>query len=391
MSDTELCIPTSHAVFLIKSTDLVHIDGRYRLQCKVGCSSFGKYKAIALCLLYIHKSICETYLVHEILLEKDVIIKLEPENGKHHTVEHEFHVYKKLVGGTGILCVHWFGTEAGFNAITINHLSLSLDDICVHFHCQFSLRTVLFITCQLVSDHYPWYENLWPNLFYVQISHLQHVHSHNFVHHALRHSNLIMGIGKQANLVYLINFGLLKEFRDPKTHIHILYNNTLSLTGLALFTSITGHLGVELGRHDDLESLTYILIYFLHGSLPWQGLSYCQVVVSKQSTSILDLYHDLPVEFYVLLDYSCSLSFDIVAVATGPPNLHQENLSALARGWPNLSPLANLASHFSLAGLGPTSAMALQERQVIQWSGRWYNKAASDSEAASDIAKLQMI
>ena len=53
-----------------------------------------------------------------------------------------------------------------------------------------------------------------------------------------------------------------------------------------------------------------------------------------------------------------------------PACLHQENPSALAGGWPNLSPLANLASHFSLAGLGPTSAMALQEQQVIQRNGK---------------------
>ena len=62
-------------------------------------------------------------------------------------------------------------------------------------------------------------------------------------------------------MVYLIDFGLSKEFRNPKTHKHIPYRDGLSLTGTAMFASIQSHLGVELGRRDDLESLAYILIY----------------------------------------------------------------------------------------------------------------------------------
>ena len=120
-----------------------------------------------------------------------------------------------------------------------------------------------------------------------------------------------MGVGKHADLVYLIDFGLSKEFRDPNTHLHIPYKDALGLTGTATFASIHSHLGVELGRRDDLESLAYILIYFLCGSLPWEGLSYHLIVASKQNTSTLDLCHGLPVEFRVLLEYARSLSFDV--------------------------------------------------------------------------------
>jgi serine/threonine protein kinase len=74
----------------------------------------------------------------------------------------------------------------------------------------------------------------------------------------------------QANIVHLIDFGLSKEFRDPKTHLHIPYTKHYGLTGTTTFSSLNSHLGCELGRRDDLESLAYILIYFLHGSLPWQ-------------------------------------------------------------------------------------------------------------------------
>ena len=131
-----------------------------------------------------------------------------------------------------------------------------------------------------------------------------------------------MGREKQANVVYLIDFGLSKEFRDPGTHQHILYSNSLGFAGTAIFASIHSHCGCELGRRDDLESLAYILIYFLRGSLPWQGLGHLDcsgkdiVAENKQQISVDELCHGLPMEFSSLLNYSRSLPFD------AKPNYH---------------------------------------------------------------------
>jgi serine/threonine protein kinase len=57
-----------------------------------------------------------------------------------------------------------------------------------------------------------------------------------------------MGVGKQANLVYIIDFGLSKEFRDPNTCMHIPYSCGHGFTGTAAFASINSHLCLELGR-----------------------------------------------------------------------------------------------------------------------------------------------
>ena len=122
-----------------------------------------------------------------------------------------------------------------------------------------------------------------------------------------------MGVGKRADTVYIINFGLSKEFRHPDIYLHIPYNGAQGLVGLATFASIHSHLGFELGRRDDLELLAYILIYFLHGSLPWQGLGLETrdlVVENKQATSTLDLCQGLPVQLRAFLEYCRSLSFD---------------------------------------------------------------------------------
>mgnify|MGYP001580603697 FL=1 len=63
-----------------------------------------------------------------------------------------------------------------------------------------------------------------------------------------------MGIGKRGNQVNVIDFGLAKKYRDPKTHLHIPYRENKNLTGTARYTSINTHLGVgkpspPSGRH----------------------------------------------------------------------------------------------------------------------------------------------
>jgi casein kinase I family protein HRR25 len=103
-----------------------------------------------------------------------------------------------------------------------------------------------------------------------QLCRLEYIHSRNYIHRDLKPTNILMGIGVHSTVVYLIDFGLSKEYRDPSTYKHIPPRTNLSLTGTASFTSINSHLGLELGQQDDLESLAYILIYFLCGDLPWQ-------------------------------------------------------------------------------------------------------------------------
>jgi serine/threonine protein kinase len=123
----------------------------------------------------------------------------------------------------------------------------------------------------------------------------------------------LIGVGVQANVVHLIDFGLSKEFRDAKTHRHIPlipHNKHYGLIGTAVFTSINSHMGLELGRKDDLESLAYVLVYLFHGGLPWQGLSSLKILETKKRISASDLCHGLPVEFCEFFEYCRSLPFD---------------------------------------------------------------------------------
>lgn len=40
-----------------------------------------------------------------------------------------------------------------------------------------------------------------------------------------------MGLGKKGNLVYIIDFGLAKKYKDPRTMQHIPYRENKNLTG----------------------------------------------------------------------------------------------------------------------------------------------------------------
>lgn len=80
--------------------------------------------------------------------------------------------------------------------------------------------------------------------YLLQISRIEYIHSKNFIHRDVKPDNFLMGLGKKGNLVYIIDFGLAKKYRDARTHQHIPYRENKNLTGTARYASINTHLGI---------------------------------------------------------------------------------------------------------------------------------------------------
>jgi casein kinase I homolog HRR25 len=150
-----------------------------------------------------------------------------------------------------------------------------------------------------------------------QISRLEYIHSCHFVHRDLKPCNILIGTSECCNTISIIDFGLAKQYRDKDTYFHIPCHTNHSLVGTAAFASINNHRGLEQSRRDDLESLAYVLIYFLRGSLPWYGnakgsktrsLKFTQN--AKADSRINLLCKSLPKEFAIFIDYTRALRYN---------------------------------------------------------------------------------
>jgi casein kinase 1 len=194
--------------------------------------------------------------------------------------------------------VHWYGVEGDYNVMVIDLLGPSLEDLFSFCNRKLSLKTVLMLADQMINR-------------------VEYVHAKNFIHRDIKPDNFLIGLGKKANQVHIIDFGLAKKYRDPKTQHHIPYRENKNLTGTARYASVNTHLGIEQSRRDDLEAIGYVLMYFNRGSLPWQGLKanakkekYEKIMEKKMSTPIEVLCKHFPCEFVTYLNYCRSLRFE---------------------------------------------------------------------------------
>ncbi|KAK6941488.1 Protein kinase domain [Dillenia turbinata] len=257
------------------------VGGKYKLGRKIGSGSFG-----------------EIFLATHVDTYEIVAVKIENSSTKHPQLLYEAKIYNILQGGSGIPGIKWAGTDGEDNVLVLDLLGPSLEDLFVYCGRKFSLKTVLMLADQMITR-------------------IEYVHAKGFLHRDIKPDNFLMGLGRKANQVYIIDFGLAKRYRDPTTNRHIPYRENKNLTGTARYASCNTHLGIEQSRRDDLESLGYVLLYFLRGSLPWQGLKaatkkqkYDKICEKKLSTPIEVLCKSHPVEFASYFHYCHSLTFD---------------------------------------------------------------------------------
>ena len=198
----------------------------------------------------------------------------------------------------GIPLVKSYGFSGEFNILVMELLGKSLEDIFQSQQKNFTVKTVCMIGIQMLDR-------------------LEFVHSKNIIHRDIKPDNFVLGLGDKSHIIYVLDFGLSKKYRSSRTHQHIKFNVNKKLTGTARYASINALKGCEQSRRDDLEAIGYVLMYFLRGSLPWQGLKvhkgedrYKKILMTKRSTSAEDLCKGFPNEFVEYINYTRNMEFE---------------------------------------------------------------------------------
>ncbi|CAD6569501.1 MAG: casein kinase I [Cyphobasidiales sp. Tagirdzhanova-0007] len=282
-----------------------------------------------------------------LLNNQTVAVKFEPRKSDAPQLRDEYRTYKILAGSPGIPQVYYFGQEGLHNILVIDLLGPSLEDLFDMCGRKFSVKTVVMTAKQMLTR--------------VQI-----IHEKNLIYRDIKPDNFLIGrpSTKGANVVHVVDFGMAKQYRDPKTKQHIPYRERKSLSGTARYMSINTHLGREQSRRDDLEALGHVFMYFLRGGLPWQGLKaatnkqkYEKIGEKKQTTPIKELCEAFPEEFSIYLNYVRKLDFEetpdydflrelftrVLKTAGEPEDgMYDWMLLNSGKGWEASTPAANL-------------------------------------------------
>ena len=142
------------------------------------------------------------------------------------------------------------------------------------------------------------------------------MHEERIIHRDIKPDNFLIGGSENTkNNIYIIDFGLAKCYKNSEGE-HIPFREGKNLTGTARYASINTHIGYEQSRRDDLETIGHVLLYFLRGSLPWQGLpgrskneKYNNIKRKKKEVTIDELCLNQPPEFNEFMRYCRGLSF----------------------------------------------------------------------------------
>eukprot|EP00443_Scrippsiella_acuminata_P038651 CAMPEP_0115267430 /NCGR_PEP_ID=MMETSP0270-20121206/51987_1 /TAXON_ID=71861 /ORGANISM="Scrippsiella trochoidea, Strain CCMP3099" /LENGTH=348 /DNA_ID=CAMNT_0002683573 /DNA_START=43 /DNA_END=1086 /DNA_ORIENTATION=+ len=263
----------------------VHVAYRFVLSAKLGAGGFG-----------------EVYSATDAVTGSKVAVKLEHASCPRRCLAREVQAYMRLGAWPAQQTerfpgLQWFGVHEDLHVLVSELLGPSLQNLLQVCGGMFSLTTVLGLADQMLDC-------------------VERVHAAGLVHRDLKPCNFCVGLGAQMTTVKLIDFGLAGSWQHPVTKQHISYGKTVGWTGTVPYLSLNAHCRVQQTRRDDLESLGYVLLRFLQGSLPWLGLkaedfkaTQRLVMFTKYKTSIESLCHPHPEEFATYLAYCRGLAF----------------------------------------------------------------------------------
>ena len=252
---------------------------KYTLIKKLGEGSFGA--------IYAAKSQYNLYA-----------IKLENKNKSQNLLENEAYIMSYL-HCKKIPYIKSFGYSGEYNVLIMELMGKSLEDIFENLPVKkMSVSCVGKLGLQMIEI-------------------LEFIHNKHIIHRDIKPDNFVMGKGDKSKYLYLLDFGLAKKYRSSTTLKHYPMIKKKNLTGTARYASINALNGLTQSRRDDLEAVGYVLLYFLRGKLPWQGLHvknkedrYHKIMEIKMETKPHQLCKGFPLEFEQYVDYTRKLEYE---------------------------------------------------------------------------------
>ena len=249
----------------------------------------------------------------------EVAVKVISSDTSAETIKKEINFSKQLQKINGFPTIYYTCVYDKKNIIVESLLGPSLDKLFKYCGRQFPLKTVCLIGKEMVKR-------------------LENMHEKGILHRDLKPNNLTWGNYNSSynnisnnnsiinnkynkldiNTIFLIDFGLSCYYLESGIGSkHYKIKNNLSFVGTLRYASLNSHKGIRQSRRDDLESMIYILIYFLKGKLPWQDVKAKQkeerhklITEIKSKVTIESLCENTPKEFAELLTYVKNLEFE---------------------------------------------------------------------------------
>ncbi|XP_058471408.1 tau-tubulin kinase 2 isoform X2 [Solea solea] len=251
------------------------VKERWKVVKKIGGGGFG-----------------EIYEALDLLSRVSVALKVESAQQPKQVLKMEVAVLKKLQGKDHVCRFVGCGRNDRFNYVVMELQGRNLADLRRSMtRGTFSISTTLRLGRQILES-------------------IESIHSVGFLHRDIKPSNFAMGrFPSTCRTCYMLDFGLARQFTNSCQEVRP-PRPVAGFRGTVRYASVNAHKNKEMGRHDDLWSLFYMLVEFLVGQLPWRKIKDKEHVGKLKDTyDHRQMLKHLPADFGVFLVHISSLDY----------------------------------------------------------------------------------